>query len=696
MRSDLTFTSWLAISLLVFVLVATPQVTSFGFGTAQDLETGPFIDKLVYRILPTAEQRFLAMEAGEIEMDTGFSYDYLNALGWDPDVNVYETTRNGYMYIDINCREFPLNMSEFRRAFAYAFDKTQVRAEAPYIEQQVHDSVLPLRNPWCIEDNLEPHYYYDNSSLGNQILDSLGFVINASTGYRTKPDGQPFKIYVEYLETMPEVGNQTAVLAVETLNDLHIDAGARVYTVWNDYHELYTPEMLVSQIDFDDFSVEWLVEEFHSANVDNTMSGFSNSTFDSFCQQMLQGTSYDEVFEALSEMQTILHHNVPRLVVFQNLFYQGYRNDIFTGQVEDVWRGMTGPWTMCNVRRIDGTPGGTLMVGIGTAPANLNFFLTEYFTYQEAKRNVLENLHLSLYTHGPDFEPRPRIASSIFIETHENNSMIPEGHTRFTIDIVDNLEWSDEVPLTADDIVFTFMYEWESRIYGNPEGIEIADLVAAYSPTPTRAVLEFSSESYWYFDKIAYDYILPEHAFTRSPETWDEWNPFFNTSEPIVNCGPFTVTDFEQDEFIELTNMFHNQIIVDPYAEIRIVPAFDIIQPFSLSGFDITWDVEWHSGAFIPPELNYTLWLDGAEYQSGTFATAGTADIFVVHIVGGLPLGAHNFTLVMDRYYGGHEIDTVMVTIQITMPQVVSAASLTTILAVGFLFYRKRRKERTR
>ncbi|MFW9805777.1 MAG: ABC transporter substrate-binding protein, partial [Candidatus Thorarchaeota archaeon] len=691
-KGFLTFTRWLAISLLVFVLIATPQVTSFGFGTAQNLETGPFIDKLVYRILPTAEQRFLAMEAGEIEMDTGFSYDYLNALGWDLDVNVYETTRNGYMYIDINCREFPLNMSEFRRAFAYAFDKTQVRAESYYIEQQVHDSVLPLRNPWCIEDTLEPHYYYDNSSIGNQILDTLGFAINASTGYRTTPDGMPITIYVEYLESMPVVGNQTAKLAVEVLNDLHIKAASRVYTYWDDYHQHYIPDMLVSEKDFDDFSVEWLVEQFHSDNSNYTISGFSNSTYDSYCTQMLHGTSYDNVFGAISEMQKILHHNAPRLVVFQDLYYQGYRNDIFTGQVEDIGRSMTGPWTMCNVRKIDGTQGGTFVVGIGTAPPDLNFFLTENYTYQEAKRNVLENLHLSLYTHGPDFEPYPQIASSIFIETHEDNSMITDGHTRMTIDIVDNLEWSDEVPLTAEDVVFTFTYGWESRIYGNPEGIEIADLVAAYSPTSTKAVLEFSSESYWYFDKIAYDYILPKHAFTRGPDTWDEWNPFFNASELIVNCGPFAITDFEQDEFYELTVSNNRNIIVDPYAEIRIVPAYDVIQPFSLSGFNLTWNVEWHSGAFIPPELNYTLFLDGAEYQSGTFETAGTADIFVVHVAGGLSLGEHNFTLVMDRFYGGQEVDTVMVTVQITVPQIVSAVSLTTIFAVGFLCYRKRRK----
>ena len=87
--------------------------------------------------------------------------------------------------------------------------------------------------------------------------------------------------------------------------------------------------------------------------------------------------------------------------------------------------------------------------------------------------------------------------------------------------------------------------------------IEIEDLVAAYSPTPTRAILEFSAESYWFFERIAYDYILPQHAFTRSPESWDDWNPFFNASESGVTCGPFIMDDYDLGGFYELRNRFY-------------------------------------------------------------------------------------------------------------------------------------------
>ncbi|MHA2045366.1 MAG: ABC transporter substrate-binding protein, partial [Candidatus Thorarchaeota archaeon] len=75
-------------------------------------------------------------------------------LDADPDISIFSALRNGYGHITINCRDYPLNISAFRRAFAFAFDKTRVTAEIMDGFSQEHDSLVPYPNSWSIEDDM--------------------------------------------------------------------------------------------------------------------------------------------------------------------------------------------------------------------------------------------------------------------------------------------------------------------------------------------------------------------------------------------------------------------------------------------------------------------------------------------------------------------------------------------------------------
>ena len=95
-----------------------------------DLSKGPYVDEIVYHVINNQDQRILALQAGEIDMDTSFfdpvHYDTLNS---DPDIDIFQCVRNGYGHITINCDKYPFNISAFRRAFAYAINKTRVTSE---------------------------------------------------------------------------------------------------------------------------------------------------------------------------------------------------------------------------------------------------------------------------------------------------------------------------------------------------------------------------------------------------------------------------------------------------------------------------------------------------------------------------------------------------------------------------------------
>jgi len=528
-----------------------------------DIQQGPYVDKVVYRTISSYESRVQALLSGEIDLDTSFvGYHSLTSLlTEDPDIEIFESPRNGYGHITINCARYPFSISGFRRAFAFAFNKTKVMYEILDGHASLHDSVVPSVSRWCAEDLFDYHYYDAEPDVGNAILDELGFAIDSSTGFRKAPNGDPLSITVLYYP-YPISNREVAEVAVEALHSLNFnaeceDTGTFSMPPWWGVLEDNNYDMCLLGSNFHFDNIDLLVTEYGRDYVDtgylNNPSNFVNDTYDSWIDQLRNGKTFEEVFEAVTEMQKILHYNVPRLVVYQNTVMQGYRTDQFKGHVEDLDRYISGLWTLRKIRPINNSFGGTVVISMDQEPESFNIF----WTNSPYSNMILENLYSSLYSRDPNMNPIPDLAESMLVETHSNNSDVPSNHTRFTFDIIQNATWSDGEPLTAEDVAFTFTYIDRSGDYGNPAATELAGFVSAYAPTPYTAVIEFDSESYWNFNRIAYTFIIPEHIFNGPLgigfNHWNTWNPGFDPEDPHMTSGPFILTNFSAGYFYELT-----------------------------------------------------------------------------------------------------------------------------------------------
>ncbi len=539
----------------IFLIIFLQSSNTVSVEVRDDLQHGPYVDKVVYKVIDDYELRIQALQTGEIDMDIGFiEPPNLSTLSADPDIDVAEFSRNGYWAIIINCNRYPFNISGFRRSFAFAFNKTKVMYEIFGGHASLHDSLVPSVNRWCAEDLFDFHYYDAEPEIGNTILDELGFTINNITGFRDAPNGIPFSVSVLYEWRFGDVHFEIANIAVEALHSLNVSADCEPLDFWyppvppeNDNFDMMAYSM---GVDYDD--IDWLVSQYGSGYVAlpyHNPSNFRNDTYDSWIRQFRNGKTYEEVSEASTEMQKILHYNVPILVACQNTIMQGYRTDKFEGHVEDLERYISGPWTLRKIQKICNTCGGTINVAISRDPISFNIYtIYSYYSYM-----IFENLYSSLYSHDPNMNPIPNLVESKLVEIQSNHSSVtifPLYHMRFTFDIIQNASWSDGEPLTAEDIAFTFNYV-------NRSVNRISGLVVAYAPTPYRVVIEFSTESYWNFFNIAYEYIIPKHIFEPGAgigyEGWNTWEPVFNPEEPHVTCGPFILTDFVVGEYYELT-----------------------------------------------------------------------------------------------------------------------------------------------
>lgn len=541
----------------ILLMVASPVLSVAAIDIPNNLNVGPYIDKVVFKMI-TEDQTILSLQAGEIDIINSFINPiHFPILDADPDISIASALRNGYSHITINCRDYPFNISAFRRAFAFAFDKTRITSEIMDGFSQEHDSVVPYPNSWCIEDDLPYHYYTAQVATGAALLDAAGFTIDPGTGYRLAPDGTPFNVAIEYSSSNPEIAGGSAQIGVDALRALNVNAETRA----SDFTELMARldnhgdyDMVFFAWNFHYNDVDWLAYTFCSEYADTLYqnpSNFKNTSFDSWRNQLLYSTSYEEVYEAAVNMQLILHYNVPMVIVYENTYMQGYRNDVYTGHVQDFGRYIAGTWTLRKIHRLDGTFGGSVTIAAGE-PETFNIFLSST-VYAST---VCTELWPRLYLNGPDLNPVPYIAEKVITETHEDNPSVYDGNTRFTIDIIQNATWNDDTPITAEDVAFTFTYLLESRAFGNPVP-GLSDIISAYAPTPYRAILEFNSESYWQFSNFAFTYILPKHIFNDIDgigyKGWNTWNPVFDPTEPFMNSGPFTLTDYELGEFYELT-----------------------------------------------------------------------------------------------------------------------------------------------
>ncbi len=539
-----------------FVLMAVSPMFSSAQTVPGTEKNGPYLNKLVYNVITQPDQAVLALQNDQIDL-IGDMVDpsFLGTLTSAQNINVTNVLRNGYGYVTINTAKYPYNITSFRRALAFALDKNAISDDVWAGLSSPQDSCVPQVNPFSVESQLTTTYYEANVALGQQLLAQAGFNDTNGDGYLEAPNGQSFSVKVECAQSSP-IAQQVGTLVAAALNALHVNAVSvptdfyeylnRLY-----YHGDYDIVFLGSS--FTNFDVDWLGYEFASSYADVPYYNFPNwrnATYDSYIPQLLHSTDYNDVYAAAIAMQKIWIESSPEIICYENTLLSAYRTDKFTGFVNDVSDGVPGWWTNYKVHLKDslgGPFGGTFRWSNPLDLDTFNFMVSS----SAYTMNVLNELYDSLMTQNSKGEDVMWLAESYTAQTHADNPAIPDGHTRFTFNMIQNATWSDGTPLTAEDAAFSLNYYRDSP--GNPYGVDLTEMTAAYAPTPYTLVVEFDTVSYWHLHTVAYKPIIPKHVFENvGLNGWNTWNPN-PPSTPMVTSGPFNVSDYVAGEFTELT-----------------------------------------------------------------------------------------------------------------------------------------------
>ena len=548
---------------IAITLVAAFTLMAFSpmFATAQAVpgfaKTGPYVDKIRYDVITSDDLQVLALQNNEIDVIDGFlDASFIPALEVAENIQLTSVLRNGYGFVTINTDRYPLNYTAFRRAIAFSMDKNAISSEIFEGFSAAQDSPVPKQNGWSIEGQLPYTYYEQDIATGVALLEAAGFVIDPETGFRTGPNGDFEQIVVECGQTSP-IAVEVGTFIAAAMNDMDIDA----VSVPTDFYEYLGRlnnhldyDMCFLAWDFTSSDVDFLGTEWASWNADETFlnfPNFKNATYDSYIEDLLESADYQTVYDAAIALQEIWVYECPYIVCYQNIKYHAWRDDMFEGQVNDWTDGVPGWWTNQKVHlKADqaGAPfGGTFRWSNELDIDTFNLLgASSGYTMQ-----VLDELYDSMMTLDSEGLDMMWLAESYVAETHLENPDIPEGHTRFTFNLLQNATFTDGTQITAEDVAFSLNFLRDAP--GNRFKPSLLAMSAAYAPSTYTVVVEFNTESYWHLHNVAFNPVFPKHIMQEIViEDWAEWSPNPPVEE-MVTSGPFNVSEYVAGEFIELT-----------------------------------------------------------------------------------------------------------------------------------------------
>ncbi|MBD3158435.1 MAG: hypothetical protein GF309_06545 [Candidatus Lokiarchaeota archaeon] len=644
----------------------TISPTELAFPNNQE-KSGPFVEEIVYDFTHSDTESIVALQDGEIDMigdmiDPTFVAELTDA----EDIELRISPGNGYGYIVINCRKYPLNITAFRRALAYALDKHAICAEVWDGLAQPLDCCIPEINPFSAEDELSYHYYQGKVELGNQILDEAGFHDIDNDTFREAPNTEDFEVLVEASDSS-SISADTVTLVASALQDLAVNATSS--STWynlpspywkDDYDIVFLNEM------FDDFDVDWLAHEYWSEYADEpywNSPGFKNATYDSWRNQLLHSPSHREVLEAAIEMQKILAYQSPIIVCYQALQVSAHRTDRFEGFKKDPIEGVHGFWTNYKIRlrKNQGGPfGGAFTWSNSLDPDTFNFMVTS----SSYTMDILDMLYDSLITRDWEGEDIGWLAEEYRIEMHGDNPSVPVGYTRITFDLISNASWSDGEKLTAEDVAFTLNYYQQSP--GNPLAMDLKNMTAAFAKTEKSVVVEFNTESYWHLHSVGYKPIIPQHIFSEiGLNGWNTWDPM-PPEEAMVTSGPFNVSDYSPGEYCTIgqnPNYF--------YSARDMGPSISQPEDVHCDVFHSPVSITWHLADIDPYE--YQIMFDGRVVKSEDWTSPNYSLTFPI---GNLAPGCHNLTIVASDSIGNLNSDTVFIFVEGPIATILTVTSI--------------------
>jgi peptide/nickel transport system substrate-binding protein len=187
--------------------------------------------------------------------------------------------------------------------------------------------------------------------------------------------------------------------------------------------------------------------------------------------------------------------------------------------------------------------GGTVVTGWATEPAGVNELIAPSNVPTTELRNLL---FLQLIQEQPDFERHPPTFAPELARSYE----FSPDHKTLTFHLRDDVVWSDGVPVTAEDVRWT----WQAQIHPDiawDNSFMKAEITDVEVVGPHTVRFHFKRAYAKQLLDVNEAAIFPKHAWEKLPfAKWRQGSEWFK--EHLVVSGPFTVAAWQPQQQVVL------------------------------------------------------------------------------------------------------------------------------------------------
>ena len=187
--------------------------------------------------------------------------------------------------------------------------------------------------------------------------------------------------------------------------------------------------------------------------------------------------------------------------------------------------------------------GGTLVLGYNSDIPGFNEVAT---TSSQPSTEILLRLFIRLMDEQPDFQEKPPTFEPRLAKSYEWS----DDHKILTFHLRTDVFWSDGVPITAEDVRWTWEAQTSPEIAWDSVGMK-EKIIRVEAPEPHTVEFHFTHSYPGQLVHANEGGILPKHAWSKLPfSEWRKNSQWF--VDNLVVSGPFTLESWKPQEEIVL------------------------------------------------------------------------------------------------------------------------------------------------
>ncbi|ROR26524.1 peptide/nickel transport system substrate-binding protein [Comamonas sp. BIGb0124] len=291
----------------------------------------PYLDGIVFRIIPDAAARSAALETGEVDYIPWDSVPLndVERLQKLPSLAVtYQgySWQSNYLVLEFNLRRPELAHPTVRHAIAHAINRPGLTRAVWYNLGTPSASTIPSSLKQFYTTDKVPQYPYD-PQLANRLLDQAG--------YPRQANGVRFSIHIDYAPFNQNFGRHAEYLK-QNLKQVGIEVDVRNQDLASYLKRVYT------DYDFDLQTTRWApyidpqlggLRQFWTQTISKgtpwqNASGYANPELDAIIDKIRYATRQDDRYKAFGDFQRIAQRDIPALALYEEKNFTVYNRKV--------------------------------------------------------------------------------------------------------------------------------------------------------------------------------------------------------------------------------------------------------------------------------------------------------------------------------------------------------------------------------